>query len=176
MRAPRHADLADLTRTWALAAFVPSTAICAAMALAQEPPPEGMRPSDVRRDAIVNVTVIPVPGERLADGVILMRDGRIERVGARGSFDLPAGTTLHDGRGGTATAAFIDACVRIDTAAAARAAAQSRAAHWNAKVVPQVRASDAAPLSADARKDLRSLGFATACVQPDTGISRCNAG
>ena len=172
MRAPRHADPADLTRTWALAAFVPSTAICAAMAIAQDPPPEGMRPSDVRRDAIVNVTVIPVPGERLADGVILMRDGRIERVGARGSFDLPAGTTLHDGRGGTATAAFIDACVRIDTAAAARTAAQSRAAHWNAKVVPQVRASDAAPLSADARKDLRSLGFATACVQPDTGIFR----
>ena len=32
MRAPRHADPADLTRTWALAAFVPSTAICAAMA------------------------------------------------------------------------------------------------------------------------------------------------
>jgi len=172
MRAPRHADPADLTRTWALAAFVPSTAICAAMALAQDAPPEGMRPSDVRRDAIVNVTVIPVPGERLADGVVLMRDGRIERVGARGSFEIPAGTTLHDGRGGTATAAFIDACVRIDTAAMARAAAQSRAAHWNSKVVPQVRASDAAPLSADARKDLRSLGFAAACVQPDTGIFR----
>ncbi len=172
MRAPRHADPADLTRTWALAAFVPSTAVCAAMALAQDAPPEGMRPSDVRRDAIVNVTVIPVPGERLADGVVLMRDGRIERVGARGSFEIPAGTTVHDGRGGTATAAFIDACVRIDTAAMARAAAQSRAAHWNAKVVPQVRASDAAPLSADARKELRSLGFAAACVQPDTGIFR----
>ena len=56
MRAPRHADPADLTRTWALAAFVPSTAICAAMAIAQDPPPEGMRPSDVRRDAIVNET------------------------------------------------------------------------------------------------------------------------
>ena len=175
MRAFRRAGLPGLIRSLALAAFVPSTAVCGALVPTQDPPPEGMRPSDVRRDAIVNVTVIPVPGERLADGVILMRDGRIERVGARGSFDLPAGTTVHDGRGGTATSAFIDACVRVDTAAGARSAAQSRTAHWNAKVTPQVRASEAAPMPTDARKELRALGFAAACLHPDTGIFRGQA-
>jgi N-acetylglucosamine-6-phosphate deacetylase len=175
MRDPRHAAMNGRRPALALAAFVPATAAFAAFALAQDPPPAGMRPSDVRRDAIVNVTVIPEPGERLADGVVLMRDGRIERIGARGSFELPAGTTVHDGHGGVACAAFVEPCLRIDTGAAARAAAQGQAAHWNAKVVPQVRASDVPAPGADVRKELRALGFATACLHPDTGILRGEA-
>ncbi len=108
-----------------------------AVALAQEPPPVGMRPADVRRDALIHVTIAAMPGERLADGVVLMKDGWIERTGAYGSFDIPAGTTIHDGTGCTVYAGFIDACVRIDSSAAARAASSERGAHWNARVIAQ---------------------------------------
>ena len=157
----------------ALPTFASAGAVClAAVALAQEAPPVAMRPVDARRDAIVNVTVVPTPGERLADGVVLLKDGWIERVGARGSFEIPAGTTVHDGAGATVFAGFIDACVRIDGQAAARAAAGEAGAHWNTRVTPQVRAADLQALGADARKDLRALGFTAAAIHPDAGIFR----
>ncbi len=146
-----------------------------AVALAQEPPPVGMRPADVRRDALIHVTIAAMPGERLADGVVLMKDGWIERTGAYGSFDIPAGTTIHDGTGCTVYAGFIDACVRIDSSAAARAASSERGAHWNARVVPQVRAADLPVLSTDSRKELRALGFTAAALQPNAGIFRGSA-
>jgi N-acetylglucosamine-6-phosphate deacetylase len=144
----------------------------ATLAVAQEAPPVGMRPVDVRRDAIVNVTLVPTPGERLADAVVVMKDGWIERVGARGSFEIPAGTRVHDGAGATVYAGFIDACVRLDSAAAARAAGAEAGSHWNLKVTPQVRAADLAPIATDARKSLRSQGFAMAALHPDSGIFR----
>jgi N-acetylglucosamine-6-phosphate deacetylase len=142
------------------------------LAAAQEPPPPAMRPVDVRRDALVNVAVVITPGERLADGVVVMKDGWIERVGARGAVEIPAGTTVHDGAGATVYAGFIDACVRVDSAAAARAAAAEAGAHWNTRVTPQVRAADLPALTTDQRKSLRDLGFAAAAVRPDSGIFR----
>ena len=146
-----------------------------AVALAQEPPPVGMRPADVRRDALIHVTIAAMPGERLADGVVLMKDGWIERTGAYGSFDIPAGTTIHDGTGCTVYAGFIDACVRIDSSAAARAASSERGAHWNARVVPQVRAADLPVMTTDSRKELRALGFTAAALHPNAGIFRGSA-
>ena len=168
-RAPRAFVRASLTTVSAGA-----VSFCA-VALAQEAPPPAMRPVDVRRDALVNVTVVPTPGERLADAVIVMRDGWIEKVGARGSFEIPAGTTVHDGHGATVYAGFIDACVRADSAAAAKAAAAERGAHWNAKVTPQVRSVDLPAMAEQQRKDLRSLGFTAAAVHPGTGIFRGSA-
>ncbi len=146
-----------------------------AVALAQEPPPVGMRPADVRRDALIHVTIAAMPGERLADAVVLMKDGWIERTGAYGSFDIPAGTTIHDGTGCTVYAGFIDACVRIDSSAAARAASSERGAHWNARVVPQVRAADLPVMTTDSRKELRALGFTAAALHPNAGIFRGSA-
>jgi len=141
-------------------------------ALAQQGPPVAMRPVDVRRDALVNVSVVATPGERLADAVVVMKDGWIERVGARGSFELPAGTTVHDGGGATVYAGFIDACVRVDSASAAKAAAGEAAAHWNTRVTPQVRAADLPALTTDQRKALRDIGFTAAAVRPNAGIFR----
>ncbi|MFM8784537.1 MAG: hypothetical protein ACKOFI_05175, partial [Phycisphaerales bacterium] len=155
----------------------PATAMVLAAATvwpvaAQEPPPAAMRPVDVRRDALVNVAVVVTPGERLADGVVVMKDGWIERVGARGAVEIPAGTTVHDGAGATVYAGFIDACVRVDSAAAARAAAAEAGAHWNTRVTPQVRAADLPALTTDQRKALRDVGFTAAAVRPDAGIFR----
>ena len=162
-------------RPSALARPVTALVLAAATAwpvAAQEPPAAAMRPVDVRRDALVNVSVVVTPGERLADGVVVMKDGWIERVGARGAVEIPAGTTVHDGAGATVYAGFIDACVRVDSAAAARGAAAEAGAHWNTRVTPQVRAADLPALTTDQRKALRDLGFTAAAVRPDAGIFR----
>ena len=132
---PRQSKFRALLTTASLGAV--SFMLADGAAWAQQAPPAAMRPVDVRRDAIVNVTLVATPGERLADAVIVMKDGWIERVGARGSFELPAGTTVHDGAGCIVYPGFIDACVRVDSSAAARAAASENGAHWNAKVVPR---------------------------------------
>ena len=170
---PRQSKFRALLTTASLGAV--SFMLAETAAWAQQAPPAAMRPVDVRRDAIVNVTLVATPGERLADAVIVMKDGWIERVGARGSFELPAGTTVHDGAGCIVYPGFIDACVRVDSSAAARAAAGENGAHWNAKVVPQVRAADLPTLGADQRKELRALGFTAAAIHPNAGIFRGSA-
>ena len=51
--------------------------------------------------AIVNVTVLPMDGDRvLVDHVVAVQDGRISAVGAADAVDIPADAELIDGQGG----------------------------------------------------------------------------
>ncbi|MFO0961509.1 MAG: amidohydrolase family protein [Phycisphaerales bacterium] len=141
-------------------------------ARAQEAPPPGMRPGETRRDALVDVVLVPRPGQRVDHATVVLKDGWIEAAGPMDAVVVPPGTTVHPGNGRTVYAGFIDPCVRLESMEAARAAAAERGAHWNARVVPQVRAQDLPALGADARKELRSLGFTTAGLYPGSGIFR----
>lgn len=144
---------------------------CAA-AQAQEAPPVGMRPADVRRDALVDVLLVSEPGKRTPHATIVMKDGWIEAAGPMDAVAIPPGTTVHAGQGRTVYAGFIDACVRMESQAASRATAAEQGAHWNGRVVPQLRAQGLPALGADARKELRSLGFTTAALFPNAGVFR----
>jgi N-acetylglucosamine-6-phosphate deacetylase len=170
IRIPRAAShvlaACRLTATIATAGAV-TAAVCA-----QEPPPVAMRESDVRRDAIVDVTLVPRPGVRVEHATVVMRDGWIEAAGPKDAVKVPEGTTVHDGRGMVAYPGFIDACVRLDSATAARGAAAQAGAHWNGRVTPQVRAADLATPAPELRKELRALGFTTAAFFPSAGIFR----
>ena len=149
----------------ALAAF-------ACVALAQDPPPVAMRPADLRRDLIEHATVVVKPGERIEDGAVLLENGWITKVGKAGEVKGPPGTTVHDARGKTIYPGLIDSGLVIDSAAAARSHADDASAHWNRKVVPQLRVVDMPPVPAATRKELRDLGFALAAAHPNTGIFR----
>ena len=168
-RTPRAACHVHAARRFA--ALI-AAAVTAASAVAQEPPPAAMRESDVRRDAIVDVTLVPRPGMRVEHATVVMRDGWIEAVGQKDDVKVPAGTTVHDGRGMVAYPGFIDACVRLDSAAAARAVGAQAGAHWNVRVTPQVRAADLATPAPELRKELRALGFTAAAFFPSSGIFR----
>jgi imidazolonepropionase-like amidohydrolase len=63
--------------------------------------------------AIRNVHVIPVSDERIENGVVLIRDGRIAAVGAAGTVRLPDGVEVVDGAGWIVTPGFIDANTRM---------------------------------------------------------------
>jgi imidazolonepropionase-like amidohydrolase len=62
---------------------------------AQAPPPAPpVRPSAY---AITNATIVPVVGARITNGTVVIRNGRIEAVGA--GVAVPAGATVIEGRG-----------------------------------------------------------------------------
>ena len=152
--------------------FAIALAALSCAALAQDPPPVAMRPADLRRDLIEHATVVVKPGERIEDGAILLENGWITQVGKSGEVKAPAGTAVHDARGRTIYPGLIDSGLVIDSAAAARAHADDASAHWNRKVVPQLRVVDLPTVASGTRKELRDLGFTIAAVHPNTGIFR----
>ncbi len=139
---------------------------------AQSPPVNGIRPSDVRWDAIEHATVFASPQIKIDDATILMRDGWIEAVGPSATVSIPAGATIHNGRGKTVMAGFIEPSLLLDSAALAKKVASDAGAHWNPNVTPQVATENLPPISADLRQELRALGFTIAAAYPDSGIFR----
>ena len=145
---------------------------CVATLFAQNPPPVAMRPAQVRRDLIEHATVVVKPGERIEDGAVLVEDGWIRAVGKSGAVIAPAGTNVIDAKGLTMYPGLIDAGLMIDSAAAARAAAEDATHYWNDKVTPQVRVANMGTLASAVRKEMRDMGFTVAAVNPNTGIFR----
>jgi len=146
--------------------------LIASTAVAQVAPPNGMRVSDVRHDALVHCTVVTQPGTVINDATIVMKDGWIVAVGPAASTAIPAGATSHDCTGLTAYAGFIEPYLPIDTTAQARAAASQADAHWNPRVTPQVRARNAQLPPTSTREGLRDAGFCVAAAWPSVGVLR----
>ena len=143
----------------------------ALVAHAQVAPVNGPRPSDVRRDALRGATVHVMPGVKISDATVVMRDGWIEAVGPSDSVRIPDGTTVHDAAGLVVCAGFIEPMLVLDSAQAARDAAARPDAYWNPQVTPQVDAA-AIAVPADVRTQLRGLGFTVAAAYPGQGIVR----
>ena len=146
--------------------------LIASTAVAQVAPPNGMRVSDVRHDALVHCTVVTQPGTLIDDATIVMKDGWIVAVGPAATTPIPAGATAHDCTGLTAYAGFIESYLPIDTTTQARAAASQADAHWNPRVTPQVRVRDAQLPAASMRDGLRDAGFCVAAAWPSAGAMR----
>lgn len=146
--------------------------VCSSQATAQLAPDNGMRPADIRWDAITHATAFINPNQKVTDCTIVMRDGKIVAVGPSASTPVPAGATEHDGRAWTITAGLIEPCLVIDSTAAAKSAASETAAHWNPQVTPQICAQDLAPPTKELERELRSLGFTVAALYPSHGIFR----
>src|ERR1700759_5105838 len=71
------------------------------------PFPSTYRPLPSRPTAVVGATVLTGTGDQLENGVVLMRDGKIEAVGA--NLAVPAGYETVDGHGRWVTPGIIDA-------------------------------------------------------------------
>jgi hypothetical protein len=72
----------------------------------QDPPPKTIRTPELRWDALTNVAIVTRPGERIEDGVILMRDGVVVAAGA--NLDVPGGYRVHDRTGYVAYPGLIE--------------------------------------------------------------------
>ena len=91
---------------WAALALAAGGAIAADPA-AEGPFPSTYRPAAAAPTAIVGATLLTGTGAEIADATLLMRDGRVEAVGA--NLSVPDGYTRVDGRGKWVTPGIIDA-------------------------------------------------------------------
>jgi len=138
----------------------------ASMTVAQPAePPNGPRRTDPSWHALVHARVVSEPGTVLEDATIVIRDGVIRSVEAKGA--APAGARVWDCTGLSVYPGLIDPFVPVD---APRPDADAPGTHWNPQVMAQRSALDGDGLSADARKKLRGQGYTVANVAPRGGI------
>ena len=155
--------------TLPFAAIICLVIACIAQARpSQDAPPKTIRTPELRWDALTNVAIVTRPGERIEDGVILMRDGVVVAAGA--DLDVPGGYRVHDRTGYVAYPGLIEPALMVDTKEQAAAAANQRGAYHNSKIVPRV---DVAVMNDAIEGDagaLRKMGFCAAMVLPDSGL------
>ncbi|MEY3142575.1 MAG: hypothetical protein RLY21_1068 [Planctomycetota bacterium] len=141
----------------------------AGLSHAQQPPVNGMRPSNPARYALVGGKVLVAPGQTIEKATVLIKDGAIEAVGA--DVAAPAGYRVFDVSGKTLVAAFIEPALVTDSAEAQVAVLKAPGAHWNQYVTPEVSAADITLPDATVEA-LRAQGFAIARVLPSSGVFR----
>lgn len=153
-----------------LLAMIGTLFVSAAGFCIQEAPPTTIRTPELRRDAIIGVEIVPRPGERIENGVILLEDGVIIAAGA--DLEVPEGYRIHDHRGMVVYPGLIEPALQIPTSEQAGGVAGEHGAYPNSNVVPQLDLSAfPAPLEADGAT-LRSMGFCTALMLPADRIFR----
>ena len=147
------------------------------VAVAIAAPPESTQPVAGIRDntpqihAITNVRLVVKPGEVIDDAILVVRDGSIEAAGA--DIEIPADARIQDAGGKTAYAGFFDAYSEIDAPAVSRSKGSP---HWNRLVTPQASAVEGYSPSERTNENLRSQGFVTRLVAPDSGVIKGTSG
>jgi imidazolonepropionase-like amidohydrolase len=96
----------------------------------------------VRDTAIVGGRVVPIEGEPIDGGTVLLRDGQIAAVEGPG-FAVPAGTDVVDAAGKWVLPGFIDAHAHVGVAEEAEGWAGQDTNERTSPVTAQVRALDA---------------------------------
>ena len=134
------------------------------------PPPDDIRSPEIRRDALVGVTVVPRPGERIEGATVLLRDGLVEAIGA--DLDVPAGYRVRILDDHFVYPGFIDPAVVRGAGSVLDQAKSAAGSHWNDRIVPQVDMRNTTTIDAGGRKALREQGFTIAQVLPQNGILR----
>ena len=137
---------------------------------AQDGPPTTIREPQLRRDAFVGVTIIPRPGERIEDGVLLIEDGVVIAVGTE--LEVPAGYRIHEHPGHVIYPGLIEPALQISTASQIGAIAGEQGAYPNANVVPQLDLAGFPGVLANDGGTLRNMGFCTALTIPSERIFR----
>ncbi len=149
-------------------------------------PSEGVADRPVRTVALTNARVVTEPGRVLESATVLLRDGRIEAVGA--GLRIPAGVASRDLGGATVFAGFIEPASSLGLPAdhlrggikAASAPGQAPphdqqgaepgTPHWNRRAQPERSAARVLDYKPADAKTLRELGFTAVHSAPQAGV------
>ncbi len=153
-----------------LAKFILAPLVLTVAGHGQSEPPDDIRAVEIRRDAIVNATIVTRPGEMVENATILMRDGFIEKLGTE--IEVPADYRIHEGDALYVYPGFVEASMTIPSGPMLERVRRGQGAHWNDRIVPQLRIGDATEYDESRRSNMRKLGFTVAHMVPDTGILR----
>ena len=131
---------------------------------AQTEPVKDLHINHPRVWALTHAMIHPEPGEFIKDGKIIIRDGRIEKIGRY--IPVPKDAYEIDLQGAQVYAGFIDGWLEVKK----DEAENSPDDHWNQKVRPEYRAKNDLKVKEKDLKALRSIGITVAHVVPEKGI------
>ena len=131
---------------------------------AQTEPVKDIHRNDPRVWALSHAMVHTEPGDSIKDATIIVRDGKIEKVGRY--IQIPLDAYEIDMEGAHIYAGFIDGWLQIKKDEKTK----SPDDHWNEKIRAEYRAKDDLKLKKKDLKALHSIGITAAHVVPEKGI------
>lgn len=130
-------------------------------------PTEGLRKNTPRLHVLRGADVWVRSDKKIANGVIVLRDGLIEKTGGP-DLKLPANARVWDLNGKTVYAGFIESAASLGTPPEGN----KNNTHWNSLIRPEHRAVEFKPAKNEEIEKLRKLGFTSAHILPEKGIFR----
>ena len=131
---------------------------------AQTEPVKDIHSNSPRVWALSHAMIHTEPGDSIKDGTIIVRDGRIEKVGRY--IQIPLDAYEIDMEGANIYAGFIDGWLLVKQDEKTK----SPDNHWNEKIRAEYRAKDDLIIKEKDLKALRSIGITAAHVVPEKGI------
>ncbi len=118
--------------------------------------------SMAQQQAIVfrGAEILPVTGEPIPDGVLIIRNGKIEAVGSAGSLNLPRGATVIDVKGKVIMPGLVDPHSHIG---------EGDGGDRSAAMHPDVRIMDTIDPRSDSFKKALAGGITSVNVMPGSG-------
>jgi imidazolonepropionase-like amidohydrolase len=135
---------------------IPALAAYAVLALA----PAASIARAEQAQAFTNARIIPVTGATIEKGTLVVQDGKIVAVGARGQVSIPAGATLVDLAGKSVMPGIVDSHSHIGSPAGGDS---------SAPIQPDVRVLDAVDVRSTSIRRAQAGGVTTANVMPGSG-------
>lgn len=151
-----------------IAIFLASVTIVAASAIAAPPstrPVEGLRDHTPAVHALINARIVTAPGRSLENGVLVIRNGVIEAVGAK--IEIPADARVWDLNGKVLYPGLIDAFTEVALDASLT---KNGSPHWNDLITPQLQVARHISGNTELDKTLRSQGITLRLVAPARGV------
>lgn len=119
--------------------------------------------------AIVNAYVVPVAGDPIENGTVLVEDGRISAVGAAAEVDVPAGVEVVDASGKWVLPGFVEAHGHVGIHEEANGPAGDDTNEMTTPNTAAVRAIDAVNIDDEGFRDALSGGVTAIVVKPGSG-------
>ena len=117
-------------------------------------------PTASQTTAFVGAHLIPISSGEIADGVLIVTDGKIAAVGARGSVRIPDGATIVDASGRILMPGLVDTHSHVGG---------GWAADGSAPIQPDVSVYDAIDVRNSGFQRAQAGGITTANVMPGSG-------
>jgi len=133
-------------------------------AVSQTEPVKDIHSNKPRVWALTHAMIHTEPGDFIKDGTIVIRNGKIEKVGRY--IQVPSDAYEIDLEGANVYAGFIDGWLEVKKDEKVK----SPDDHWNDRMQPEYRAKNDLKIKEKDMKALYSIGITAAHVVPEKGI------
>ncbi len=133
-------------------------------AYSQTEPVKDIHSNSPRVWALTHAMIHTEPGDFIKDGIIIIREGKIDKVGRY--IQIPSDAYEIDLEGANVYAGFIDGWLEIKQDEKIK----SPDDHWNDKMRAEYRVKNDFKIKDEDLKALRSIGITTAHIVPEKGI------